>query len=107
VPIFLTVQEALTLGADKLAVDGVILIGEHGDYLVKDKAQTLYPRFEMFPNHGCLPLRVLQCVALAGLDWVVLRINSSLSLPEMAGFRPGWGAPFTKPAKSNCRNRFR
>ena len=42
------VQEVLTLGGDKLAVDGVILIGEHGDYPVNDKAQTLYPRFEMF-----------------------------------------------------------
>jgi hypothetical protein len=48
VPIFRTVQEALTLGGDKLGVDGVILIGEHGDYPVNDKAQTLYPRFEMF-----------------------------------------------------------
>src|SRR5581483_5995263 len=48
VPIFRTVQEALMLGGDKLAVDGVILIGEHGDYPVNDKGQTLYPRFEMF-----------------------------------------------------------
>ena len=48
VTVFHTVQEALTLGGDKLAVDGVILIGEHGDYPVNDKAQTLYPRFEMF-----------------------------------------------------------
>ena len=48
VPVFRTVQEALTLGAEKLAVDGVILIGEHGDYPVNDKGQTLYPRFEMF-----------------------------------------------------------
>src|SRR3954467_420600 len=48
VPLFRTVQEALTLGGDNLAVDGVILIGEHGDYPVNDKGQTLYPRFEMF-----------------------------------------------------------
>ncbi|MBI4905183.1 MAG: hypothetical protein HY820_16225 [Acidobacteria bacterium] len=48
VPIFRTVDEALTLGGDKLAVDGVILIGEHGDYPVNDKEQTLFPRFEMF-----------------------------------------------------------
>ena len=48
VPIFRTVADALTLGGNQLAVDGVILIGEHGDYPVNDKAQTLYPRFEMF-----------------------------------------------------------
>ena len=48
VPIFRTVQEALTLGGGGLAVDGVILIGEHGDYPMNDKQQKLYPRFEMF-----------------------------------------------------------
>ena len=48
VPLFRTAAEALTLGGDKLAVDGVILIGEHGDYPFNDKEQKLYPRFEMF-----------------------------------------------------------
>lgn len=48
VPIFRTVVDALTLGGDDLAVDGVILIGEHGDYAYNDKEQKLYPRFEMF-----------------------------------------------------------
>ncbi len=48
VPIYRTVAEALTLGGEKLAVDGVILIGEHGNYPWNDKEQHLYPRFEMF-----------------------------------------------------------
>lgn len=48
VPIYRTVEEALTLGGAKLAVDGVLLIGEHGDYPMNDKQQKLYPRFEMF-----------------------------------------------------------
>lgn len=48
VPIFRTVADALTLGGDSLAVDGVLLIGEHGDYPMNDKEQKLYPRFEMF-----------------------------------------------------------
>lgn len=48
VPIFRTIHEALTLGGDELAVDGVLLIGEHGDYPMNDKAQKLYPRFKMF-----------------------------------------------------------
>jgi len=42
------VAEALTLGADKLAVDGVLLIGEHGNYPRNGKGQQLYPRFELF-----------------------------------------------------------
>lgn len=42
-----TVADALTLGGDRLAVDGVLLIGEHGDYPLNDKGQILYPRFEM------------------------------------------------------------
>ncbi|NND06735.1 MAG: hypothetical protein HKN87_10175, partial [Saprospiraceae bacterium] len=48
VPIFRTVADALTLGEDDLAVDGVLLIGEHGKYPMNDKEQKLYPRFEMF-----------------------------------------------------------
>lgn len=48
VPIVRTVYDALTLGTNKLAVDGVLLIGEHGDYPMNDKEQKLYPRFEMF-----------------------------------------------------------
>lgn len=48
VPIFRTVVDALTLGGDSLAVDGVILVGEHGVYPMNDKDQKMYPRFEMF-----------------------------------------------------------
>ena len=43
-----TVAEALTLGGSKLAVDGVILIGEHGRYPRNEKGQTKYPRYEFF-----------------------------------------------------------
>jgi hypothetical protein len=47
-PIYPSVAGALTLGAGKLAVDGVLLIGEHGDYPVNEKDQKLYPRYEFF-----------------------------------------------------------
>lgn len=42
-----SVADALTQGGSKLAVDGVLLIGEHGNYPRNDKGQILYPRFEL------------------------------------------------------------
>ena len=43
-----TIDEALTLGGDKLAVEGVLSIGEHGTYPKSEKGQTLYPRRKFF-----------------------------------------------------------
>jgi hypothetical protein len=48
VPIYATIREALCRGGDKLAVDGVLLIGEHGTYPVNDRGQQLYPRRRFF-----------------------------------------------------------
>ncbi len=45
---FPNIAEALTLGSDKLAVDGVVIIAEHGDYPNNEKGQKLYPRYEWF-----------------------------------------------------------
>ncbi len=45
---FPSVAEALTLGTGQLAVDGVVIIGEHGKYPKNDKGQTLYPRYKWF-----------------------------------------------------------
>ena len=42
-----SIAEALTGGGDKLVVEGVLLIGEHGNYPRNDKEQILYPRLEM------------------------------------------------------------
>lgn len=43
-----TIEEALTLGGPKLAVDGVVIIAEHGDYPKNEKGQTRYPRYDWF-----------------------------------------------------------
>jgi hypothetical protein len=46
--IYPTIADALTLGTGKLAVDGVVLVGEHGQYPRNEKGQTKYPRWEFF-----------------------------------------------------------
>jgi len=46
--LFPTIADALTLGGEQLAVDGVVIIGEHGDYPTNEKGQRLYPRYEWF-----------------------------------------------------------
>ncbi len=46
--LFDTIEEALTLGTGILAVDGVLLIGEHGDYPRNEFGQKLYPRKRLF-----------------------------------------------------------
>jgi hypothetical protein len=46
--IYPTVAEALRQGGEKLAVDAVLIIGEHGDYPRNPKGQILYPRYKFF-----------------------------------------------------------
>jgi len=43
-----SIAEALTRGGDTLAVDGVLIIAEHGRYPQNERGQVLYPRFEFF-----------------------------------------------------------
>ena len=42
--IYSTVRDALTFGGDSLKVDGILLVGEHGEYPTNEKGQRLYPR---------------------------------------------------------------
>ncbi len=55
VPIYDSIVGALTLGGKELAVDGVLLIGEHGDYAWNEKEQHLYPR-KYFMEQICAAL---------------------------------------------------
>jgi hypothetical protein len=46
--VYSTVAEALRCGGKELAVDAVLLIGEHGSYPKNELLQILYPRYELF-----------------------------------------------------------
>jgi hypothetical protein len=46
--VYPTITQALCCGGDKLAVDAVLIIGEHGNYPHNKKGQILYPRYEFF-----------------------------------------------------------
>lgn len=46
--IYPSITEALRCGGNRLAVDAVVIIGEHGDYPRNAKGQVLYPRYEFF-----------------------------------------------------------
>ncbi|MBM4002913.1 MAG: hypothetical protein FJ295_06425 [Planctomycetes bacterium] len=47
-PIYASIPETLRCGGDKLAVDAVLIIGEHGNYPKSEFEQTKYPRYEFF-----------------------------------------------------------
>ncbi|MGP0067367.1 MAG: hypothetical protein ACLQGP_27700 [Isosphaeraceae bacterium] len=46
--VYPTIGEALRCGGSTLAVDAVLIIGEHGKYPKNEKGQILYPRYEFF-----------------------------------------------------------
>lgn len=43
-----SIADALRCGGEKLAVDAVLIIGEHGDYETDEYQMTHWPRYEFF-----------------------------------------------------------
>ena len=105
VPIYPSIRQALTLGGSELAVDGVILIGEHGDYPHNEIGQHMYPRRYMFEqicgvfasSGRSVPVFNDKHLAYTWDDalWMYERANA-LDVPFMAGssLPLGWRKPF-------------
>lgn len=94
VTIYPTIAEALTCGTTQLAVDGVISIGEHGDYPWNDLGQHLYPRRRFFAEIAAVMERTGRSVpvfndkhlgpAWDDAVWMYERAKA-LRMPFMAG----------------------
>jgi hypothetical protein len=89
-----TIAEALTLGGPELAVDGVLLIGEHGDYPLSPAGQILYPRRRFFEETANVFRRVGRAVPVFNdkhLSWNwddarwMFETARELKIPFMAG----------------------
>ena len=113
--IYPTIAEALTLGGSKLAVDGVLLIGEHGNYPKNEKQQTLYPRYlffekivKVFKDSG----RVVPLYSDKHLSWnwawarKMYDTSRQMGFPMMAGssLPVTWRTPsFEMPSEGRVR----
>jgi len=94
VPVFPSIEKALTLGGEKLAVDGVLLIGEHGRYPYNELGQHLYPRRRFFEEAAAVMRRSGRAVpvfndkhlshAWEDAKWM-LDTARELKIPFMAG----------------------
>lgn len=92
--VFPSIAGALTLGGNKIAVDNVLLIGEHGQYPSTDRWQVKYPRKEFFDQivavvrAGGKPPAVFNDKHLSyRWDWAKEMVDTArqLKMPLMAG----------------------
>jgi hypothetical protein len=93
-PVYPTLEGALTLGGDKLAVDAVVYIGEHGEYPYNRLGMKLYPRmnyleriFRVFDaSNRSVPVFTDKALSYSWLDskWIYDRAKE-LNVPLMAG----------------------
>lgn len=92
--VYPTIADALTMGGEKLAVDAVIYIGEHGAYPKSRFGVKMYPRmnyleqiFRVFDaSNESVPLFTDKHLAYSWLDskWIYDRAQE-LKVPMMAG----------------------
>jgi hypothetical protein len=94
IPLFKTIDEALCVGGKELAVDAVLLIGEHGRYPANELGQRMYPRKEFFDQIVAVQKRAGRYVPVFNdkhlsyrWDWAKAMYDEAaqLKMPLMAG----------------------
>jgi hypothetical protein len=94
IEIFPTIAAALQLGGKSLAVDGVLSIGEHGNYPLNDRGQRMYPRKRFFDEIVAVFRKSGRVVPLFNdkhlsyrWDWAdeMVQVSRELKIPFMAG----------------------
>lgn len=94
IKIYPTIAEALTCGGTELAVDGVLSIGEHGNYPVNDRGQQMYPRKRFFDEIAAVFRQSQRAVPVFNdkhlsyrFDWAqeMMQTAQDLKIPFMAG----------------------
>ena len=103
-PIYPSIRAALMCGTDGLAVDGVLLVGEHGDYPRDEWDRHMYPRRHLFEQicgvfaetGSVVPVFVDKHFSWnqQDADWMLDRAKQ-LGVPLMAGssLPVGWRQP--------------
>jgi len=93
-PLYKTIDEALCLGTGDVAVDGVVLIGEHGKYPENSLGQREYPRKRFFDDTVSVMQRSKKFVPIFNdkhlsfrWDWAKEMYDTAreLGIPLMAG----------------------
>jgi len=92
--VYPSIAEALRHGGDKVAVDAVLVIGEHGNYPLNEFGQKQYPRYEFFQQITDVFRRDGRTAPIFNdkhLSWSfphaqeMVRISKELNFPFLAG----------------------
>lgn len=109
IPLYGSIEDALCLGGQELAVDAILSIVEHGDYPTNELGQKEYPRKEFFDRSVAVMRRTGRFVPLFNdkhlsyrWDWAKQMYDTARrhNFPLMAGSsvplaqrRPNWDLP--------------
>jgi hypothetical protein len=101
IPVFNSIEGALTLGGKELGVDAVLLIGEHGEYPTNRLGQHEYPRKRFFDEIAAVMRRSNRYVPIfndkhLSFDWTWARQMYDFCQEHRAPFMAGSSVPLAQ-----------